>query len=72
MSEREMKIEIACRLFDADKLHKPQAARLAGLSRAEFEDELLKRGLALFHIDEEYVRHDLEMAAKFDADRGDE
>ena len=64
LSEREMKIEIACRLFDAGKLSKPMAGRLAGLSRVEFEDELLERGLALIHIDEEYVRHELEMIRK--------
>jgi len=69
MSEREMLIEIACRLFDADKLYKPDAMRLAGLSRTEFEEELLKRGLPLIHMDEEYVRHEIKYAEQFRRDR---
>jgi hypothetical protein len=40
MDEREAKIEIACRLFDAGKLTIGHAARLADLSVAEFEQQL--------------------------------
>ncbi len=43
LSEREMLIEIACRLFDAEKLALWPAAQLAGLSRSEMEGELLER-----------------------------
>lgn len=64
LTEREMKVEIACRLFDAGKLSKPMAGRLAGLSRVEFEDALLERGLPLIHVDDEYVRQELEMARR--------
>ncbi|GEM_PF-3532021 len=42
---REVAVEIACRLFAAQMLYKSQAAKLAGLTRVEFEDELAKRGL---------------------------
>jgi len=37
LSEKEALIEIACRLFDAGKLHLNQAARLAGITRYELE-----------------------------------
>jgi len=44
LSEQEARIEIACRLYDADKLHLWPAAQLAGLSRDEFESALISRG----------------------------
>ncbi len=47
-TERDALIELACRLFDADRLEKPDATRLCGLSRTEFEAELFKRGLAVY------------------------
>ena len=40
MSAEEARVEIACRLFDAEKLHLWPAAQLAQLSRVEFEAEL--------------------------------
>jgi len=43
LSEKEALIEIACRLFDAGKLHLNQAARLAGITRYELESELMSR-----------------------------
>jgi predicted HTH domain antitoxin len=48
LSEREMKVEIACRLFDAEKLELWPAAQLAGLSRGEFEEELALRKIAIW------------------------
>lgn len=51
MNEREARIEIACRLFDVNKLSKPAACRFSGLSRVEFEGELSKRGLPSIHLD---------------------
>jgi predicted HTH domain antitoxin len=47
MTEREAIIEIACRLFDAGKLHLWLAAKLAGLSRLEFEKQLSDRQIAI-------------------------
>ena len=47
LSEDEARVEIACRLYDADKLHLWPAAQLAGLSRDEFESELISRGIAV-------------------------
>jgi predicted HTH domain antitoxin len=48
LNEREALVEIACRLFDAGKLTLWSAARLAQLSRVEFEHELKTRQLPLY------------------------
>jgi predicted HTH domain antitoxin len=42
LTEKDALIEIACRLFDGDKLHLWPAAKLAGLSRDEFESALIQ------------------------------
>jgi predicted HTH domain antitoxin len=47
MTEREAVIEIACRLFDIERLQLRPAAKLAGMSRAEFEQELEKRRIPI-------------------------
>ncbi len=49
-------VEIACRLYNADRITKPEAARLTGLTRAEFENELTKRDLPWIRLnyDETY------------------
>jgi predicted HTH domain antitoxin len=59
LTEGEMKIEIACRLFDAGKLHLWPAAQLAGLTRDEFLAELLARGIAAFRPTVDDLRQDL-------------
>jgi predicted HTH domain antitoxin len=69
LSERDALIEIACRLFDADKLTKTQASRLAGLSRIDFEAELVRRGLPVIHIDDEYWEQELKSLQRIDRDR---
>jgi predicted HTH domain antitoxin len=48
LTEREMVVEIACRLIDAGKLTLWQAARLAELSRSEFEQELGARKIPIY------------------------
>ena len=48
MGEREARIEIACRLFDAGKMTLPLAARLAAWSAARWRDELLDRKIPLY------------------------
>jgi len=50
LTERELLIELACRLYDAEKLSKPAAVQLSGLERADFEDELVKRGLPWIRV----------------------
>jgi predicted HTH domain antitoxin len=59
LSERDMLIEIACRLFDADKLTKRQASRLAQMERPEFDDELRKRNLPVIHYTHEMLAEDM-------------
>lgn len=58
-TEREVLIELACRLFDADVIEKPDATRLCGLERVEFEAELRKRGLAVWHANDAYWAQEL-------------
>lgn len=48
LSERDALIEIACRLFDADKISKPAACRLAGVARVDLERALHERGLTVY------------------------
>lgn len=48
LSEGEMAIEIAARLFQAGTLTLPQATKLAGLPRLAFESELHARGIAAY------------------------
>jgi predicted HTH domain antitoxin len=56
MSERDAKVEIACRLFAAGRWPLPAATRWTGLSRVDFERELVARGLPLVRVDDEYWR----------------
>ena len=64
LTEKDALIEIACRLFDADKLHLWPAAQLAGLSRDEFETALISRGIAVHRVDEDYLKHELDMSSR--------
>jgi predicted HTH domain antitoxin len=59
LTEREARIEIACRLFDAGRLSLPAAGRLAGLERNAMEHELRLRHIAVFRPTADDVRHDL-------------
>ena len=67
MGEREARIEIACRLFDAGKLSLPLSARLAGLDRGQMEDELLERGIPLYRPTLEDYQHDVVALGKLKA-----
>ncbi|MBM3889671.1 MAG: UPF0175 family protein [Verrucomicrobia bacterium] len=59
LNEREAKVEFACRLFEAEKLTLWSAARLAGLSRVAFEEELRRRGIAAYRPSPAELRADL-------------
>jgi predicted HTH domain antitoxin len=48
LTEREALTEFVCRLLDSEKLPLWPAAKLAGLSRPEMEDELRRRGIATY------------------------
>jgi predicted HTH domain antitoxin len=60
LSEKEARLEIACRLYDANKLSMPQAGRWAGVGRSEFEAALIERHLPLVRVDNEYWGQELE------------
>ena len=59
LTERELRIEIACRLYDAGKLAFGPAERLAGLGRTEFEEALIQRGIVVYPITLDEVEADL-------------
>jgi predicted HTH domain antitoxin len=61
MDERDALIEIACRLFDAERLSLPAAARFAGLSRPAMEGHLRERGIALYRPTIQDLHQDLEV-----------
>jgi len=67
LNERDARIEIACHLFDAGRLTMPAAARWAGLSRTELEEELLRRNLPLCRPTVEDFEQDLETLDKLGA-----
>ena len=48
MSERDAQVEIACRLFDAGRLSFHAAMRMANLDRTGFENELVRRQIAIY------------------------
>lgn len=64
LSEREAKIEFACRLFDAGKLVIGFAARLAGLTETEFESQLADCGIPRYRYTEDMLRQDVETLKK--------
>jgi predicted HTH domain antitoxin len=59
LTEVEARLEFACRLFDAQRLRVNQAARFACLDRYAFEDELSKRGLAVYRPTVEDLQRDV-------------
>jgi predicted HTH domain antitoxin len=59
LTEQEARLEVACRLYDAEKLTLFSAARLAGLSRGRFEDELRARKIPIYRPTVEDLRKDL-------------
>src|SRR5437588_13041167 len=66
MTERERRIELACRLFDLEKLHLWPAAKLAGLTRSEMEWELMKRQIPVYRPTVEDVINDVETLKRFE------
>jgi len=60
LTEGEARIEFACFMYDQERLNIHQAAKLAGMSRYEFEAELRQRGLPVYHVSLEDLKQDLE------------
>lgn len=51
LGEAELRLELACRLFDAGRLGLWPAAQLAGLDRQAFENALAGRGIDVYRFD---------------------
>ena len=59
MDEHGMLVELACHLFDKEILSLGQGARLAGMTRGDFEDELHDRHIAIYRYDVEDFEQDM-------------
>ena len=59
LTEREARIEVGCRLFQAGRLSLPKAAKLAGLARVEMEEELHRRAIPAYVFTEEMLDQDI-------------
>lgn len=59
LTETEARIEIACRLFDADKLTLWSAVQFAEMTRLEFEEELRRRNIPIYRPTVEDLQADL-------------
>jgi len=60
MSHSDVLIELACRLFQTQRLTLCSAAKLAGLTRGQFENVLLDRHIPLFEVTSQDLHDDLE------------
>lgn len=60
LDEKGMLLELACRLFDANRLPLVQAARMAGLERAEFEYALHERSIPIYRYSDRDLQDDLD------------
>jgi predicted HTH domain antitoxin len=65
LTEEAARIEIACRLFDAELISKGMASRFAGLSRLDFEEQLVRRGLPVIRYTQEMLDEDLRSLERF-------
>lgn len=65
LTEGTARIEISCRLYEMGRLSFKQAAAWVGMSRSEFEAELLERGIPLYRPTLEEVQSDLEALERF-------
>jgi len=69
LTEREALSEIACYLFDREKLYLWPAAQLAGMNRDEFLSELKARDIPAFRPTLEDLLHDIEVARSIGRDK---
>ena len=64
LTEKEARVEIACRLFDAEILSLPMAGKWAGLERVEMESELAGREIPLYRLHADDLEQELETLRK--------
>lgn len=69
LTERQAAIEIACRLYAAGVLEWPQAVRLAGVARGEFEAACAERDVTAYRYTDRMISEELDAAARLEAKR---
>lgn len=67
LTERELTVELACWLFDRERLTLWPAAQLAGLSRIEFEVELIRRRIPIHRPTVEDLESDLKALRRLES-----
>ena len=65
---RDVVVEAACRLYDAQQLTKTEACRMCGLARVEFDAALMARGLPVIRYTEQNWEDDLKAFEKMRQD----
>ena len=68
LDERGLLVELACHLFDTDRLTLHEAAGMTGMTRTDFEDELHDRQIAIHRLDVEDLRQDLQSLRQFNGE----
>jgi predicted HTH domain antitoxin len=71
LNEHDALVEFACRLFDAERLDLFGGARLAGLSRTEFEAELRARRIPIYRPTLQDVEDDEAASCSYTRQRRD-
>lgn len=64
MTEDELKMVLAAKLFDMGELSSGQAAKMVGISRREFLESVGKYGVSIFQYDAQELEEDLERLRK--------
>jgi predicted HTH domain antitoxin len=59
LSDAELKMILAAKLFDMGELSSGQAAKMAGISRREFLESVGKYGVSIFQYDADELEEDL-------------
>lgn len=64
VSESELKMILAAKLFDMGELSSGQAAKMVGITRREFLESVGKYGVSIFQYDAEELEEDLERLSR--------
>jgi len=64
-SEHDIKMHLACKLYETGILDTGYAAKSIGMERANFIMEMLKYGVSIFERTDEELEEDIKNAAKF-------
>lgn len=64
LTDGDLKMILAAKLFDMGELSSGQAAKMAGISRREFLESVGKYGVSIFQYDADEVEEDLERLRK--------